>query len=203
MRIGLHDACLIAHFLEDMFRMNYIYILHNKKQETVLRTIQDFYEYAKQRWGQNIKVLKTDGETSLGNKFDNWTVDKVIEVEQSPPYTQSQNGAIERSGGVLIRRATALRLSANLPEFLWPEIFIAAGYLVNRSPNRSLKWKTPIGALQEHFGVPNPKPNLAHLKAFGCRAYPHIQNAPKLDKTEPRAHIGYLVGYNSTNIFRI
>src|ERR1700730_7563158 len=80
---------------------------------------------------------------------------------------------------------------------------MAAGYLTNRSPNRSLVWKTPIGSLQEYYGVPNPKPNLAHLQAFGCRAYPHIQNAPKLDKIEPRAHIGYLVGYDSTNIFRI
>jgi hypothetical protein len=66
-----------------------------------------------------------------------------------------------------------------------------------------LEWKTPIGALQEYVGTPNPKPNLAHLKAFGCRVYPHIQNAPKLDKIVPNAYIGYLVGYDSTNIFRI
>jgi hypothetical protein len=39
MRYGLDDAYLIGHFLEDMFRMNYIYILQNKKQEIVLGTL--------------------------------------------------------------------------------------------------------------------------------------------------------------------
>jgi len=30
-----------------------------------------------------------------------------------------------------------------------------------------------------------------------------IHNRPKLDKVLPKAHIGYLVGWDSTNIFRI
>jgi hypothetical protein len=48
---------------------------------------------------------------------------------------------------------------------------------------------------------------LAHLKVYRCRAYAMTRNAQKkinrLAKLEPRAHIGYLVGYDSTNIFRI
>jgi hypothetical protein len=51
------------------------------------------------------------------------------------------------------------------------------------------------------------KPHLAHLKVYRCRAYAITRNAQKkinrLAKLEPRAHIGYLVGYNSINIFRI
>jgi hypothetical protein len=38
---------------------------------------------------------------------------------------------------------------------------------------------------------------------YGCRAYPLIQKTPKKQKLRPRAQIGYLVGYNSSNIFRI
>ena len=45
--------------------------------------------------------------------------------------------------------------------------------------------------------------SLAHLAAYGCRAYLLSKNIPKLQKLQPRAHIRYLVGYNSTNIFRI
>jgi hypothetical protein len=47
------------------------------------------------------------------------------------------------------------------------------------------------------------KPDLSHLRIYGCRAYPLRKNVPHLDKLEPRAHIGYLVGYDSANIFRI
>ena len=42
-----------------------------------------------------------------------------------------------------------------------------------------------------------------HLVPYGCRAYSFIKNRSKLEKLEPRAHIGYLVGYDSTNVFRI
>ena len=163
MRYGLDDSYLIAHFLEDMFQMNYVYILPNKKQEIVLGTLQEFVQYVKNRWGASIKILKLDGETSLGHKFDNQVAEIGLELEGLAPYTQAQNGSIERSRGVLIRRAIALWLSTNLLEFLWLEIFIIARYLTNRSPNRTLDQKIPIGSLQEYYGVPNPKPNLAHL----------------------------------------
>jgi len=46
------------------------------------------------------------------------------------------------------------------------------------------------------------KPSHAHLKAYACRAYPIIHKIPKTQKVESRAHIGYLVGYDSTNIYR-
>jgi hypothetical protein len=51
------------------------------------------------------------------------------------------------------------------------------------------------------------KPQLAHLKAYGCKAYAMTADAKlknkRLQKLNSRAHIGYLVGYDSTNIFRI
>ncbi len=41
------------------------------------------------------------------------------------------------------------------------------------------------------------------MKIYSCRAYPIIYNIPKLQKLEPRAHLGYLIGYSSRNIYRI
>ena len=40
---------------------------------------------------------------------------------------------------------------------------------------------------------------------YTCRAYPLIlkETIPRKQKLAPRAHIGYLVGYDSTNIYRI
>ena len=49
MRYSLDDAYLIGHFLEDIFQMNYVYILPNKKQEIVLGTLKEFYQYIKNR----------------------------------------------------------------------------------------------------------------------------------------------------------
>src|SRR6266536_6395129 len=51
--------------------------------------------------------------------------------------------------------------------------------------------------------MPIPEPRMAHLRAFGSRAYALNYHLDKLDCLEPRVHIGYLVGYELTNIFRI
>ncbi|KAM4060736.1 GAG-pre-integrase domain-containing protein [Hirsutella rhossiliensis] len=58
------------------------------------------------------------------------------------------------------------------------------------------------------IGYQQDQPDITFLKAYGCRAYPltpqALQNRQKKDlKTDPHTEIGYLVGYDSTNIFRI
>src|SRR5207253_2283515 len=79
----------------------------------------------------------------------------------------------ERSGATLIRRARAIRIDAKLPENLWPEAFITAGYLTNRTPSKQLDWKTPFEILERALNPDTPKqPNIAHLRVYGCRAYP-------------------------------
>src|SRR6266568_4722752 len=51
------------------------------------------------------------------------------------------------------------------------------------------------------------KPQLVYLKAYGYRAYIIILDTQlkkkRLNKLDLQAHIGYLVDYNSTNIYRI
>ena len=96
-----------------------------------------------------------------------------------------------------------MRVHARLLEELWPEIVLAAAYVLNRTPNRQLDWKTPLEVLQQLTNMPNPRPSIAHLRVYGARAYPLDHKIPKSEKLKPRAHIGYLVGYDSTNIFRI
>ena len=44
---------------------------------------------------------------------------------------------------------------------------------------------------------------MAHLQPYSYRVYALRYNIDKLDRLESRVHIGYLVGYESTNIFKI
>jgi hypothetical protein len=94
-------------------------------------------------------------------------------------------------------KARYLHISARLRSVLWPEIVRTAAYLNNHTPKKALDWKTPFKALTKQ------KPDLSHLHIYGCRSYPHIKNIPRTQKLEPRAHLGYLVGYDSTNIYRM
>lgn len=203
MNEGKNNEKYVMHFLCDCSRMNFVYLLPNKKQDTLMNTFIAFAEYIKRRWGFDIVVWKGDGEKSLGAWWIVWVNSKGYEVETSAPETQAQNGDAERSGGVLQLMGTKLKGQFNVPDMLWSEIFATAGYILNRSPTRSLGMKTPLGYLKEYLGETNPEPSTAHLRPYGCKAYALIKNRPKLDKLQPRAEIGFLVGYESTNIFRI
>ena len=94
-----------------------------------------------------------------------------------------------------------------MPEEYWSEVTIAAAYLHNLTPTETNGWKSPLEALKEAIGRPIPSPSLTHLKAYGCRAYPLTHEVKAQEerkrKLKARAYIGYLVGYESTNIFRI
>jgi hypothetical protein len=53
--------------------------------------------------------------------------------------------------------------------------------------------------------VEDRKPEQTHLKAYGCKAFAMTTDALKktkcLQKMNLKAWIGYLIGYESTNIY--
>jgi hypothetical protein len=120
-----------------------------------------------------------------------------------------------------MEKARSMRISVRLPHDLWIEIINSAVYLYNRTPRYANDWQTPYERFYTYLGQQENarnndgndtgdttrKPHLAHLKVYGCRVYAMTRNSQKkinrLAKLEPRAHIGYLVGYDSINIFRI
>ena len=169
-----------------------------------MATISYTVNFIERQYNIKVQILKIDGESALlGDVFDDWKRDIGIKINISAPHNHDQHGRAERSGGILTNRATKLRLSANLPDSIWPEIYEAAGYILNRSPIRRLGWKSPTTKLHEWLGRTDPMPKCYHLRPYGCRAYAYIHNRPKLDKLAAKAHVGYLVGYVSTNIWRI
>ena len=95
-----------------------------------------------------------------------------------------------------------MRIGSNIPEDLWPETYKTTGYLINRTPSSILVWKTPYQMLQEVLKLPEDR-RIDHLRIFGYNAYALKHNIPQTHKTEPRAYVGHLVGYDFTNIFRI
>lgn len=60
-----------------------------------------------------------------------------------------------------------------------------------------------VKAMQNRDPSQDLRPNLSNLRLYGCRAYVMRQGIAKSDKMEPRAEIGYLVGYVASNIWKI
>ena len=139
-----------------------------------LAALKDYIEYLEKRHGLTVKVVRSDKEL-FTNRTRKWLGKKKIDCEPSAPRTQQQNGLAERSGGVVITRARAMRIGANLPHDLWKEMVNAAAYLHNRTPRENLGWKTPYEVFYSYTakltGMDEARqPPLAHLRAYGCRA---------------------------------
>ena len=103
--------------------------------------------------------------------------------EPSAPYIQNQNGVSERMNRTIMEKARSMLLEASLPESFWAEAVNTAVYLHNRSPTRSLEGKTPYKAWN---GI---KPDLSHLKVFGCDAFLHVpdEKRNKLQSKKPKS----------------
>jgi Integrase core domain. len=213
-----YDGFVRVMFITDRYSgmvFPYFMSTHGEEKEN-LRVLKDFVNWMEKKFGLKIEIIKSDNELAR-KKTLSWLRTKGINFEPSAPNTQEQNGGAERSGGVVIEKARAMRISANLPHNLWKEIINSAAYLHNRTPREAQRWKTPYEAFysaiekmtREGRGIlkQSKKPQLVHLKVYGCRAYAMTADAQlkknRKWKLNPRAYIGYLVGYDSTNIFRI
>jgi len=203
-----HAGFIRVMFIHDSFSgrsFPYFMKTHAEENET-LRVLKDFIPWMRAKYKLEVSVIRSDNELNR-KKTREWLRSQGISLELSAPRTQAQNGVAERSGGVIIEKARAMRISANLPHDLWNEIVNCAVYLRDRTPRESNGWKSPYEQFYSYVNKRGTKPLLAHLRAYGCRAYAMTADAQgrnkRLNKLDPRAHIGYLVGYDSTNIYRI
>jgi hypothetical protein len=85
----------------------------------------------------------------------------------------------------------------DLPMCLWEEATMAVVYVQNRLSHSALGLKTP----EEMFT--RKKPEVSHLKIFGCPVFIHIPKE-KRNKLEPSGKKGIFVGYcEVSKAFRI
>ena len=80
---------------------------------------------------------------------------------------------------------------SGLPQRFWAEALSTAAYLINRSPTTTLEDMTPFEAWY------SKKPNVSHLRVFGCSRYVHIPKDER-KKLDPKAKRCTFLGYGTT-----
>ena len=190
------------------------YYMSNREADTIIAALTNFFGMLKRQYEIQPTVVEVDNElTTQKPKVKAFLEKEFIKLEPSAPYTGAQLGGAERPGGVIKEKTRTMAIGANLPEDLWPEISRAATYLHNRTPKYTYNWKSPYDRFHTHIAhrdgvvVEDRKPQQAHLKVYGCKAFVMTRDAMtkknRLKRLNPRAWVGYLVGYDSTNIYRI
>lgn len=161
--------------------------------------IMEFLAVIYNQFHQRVRIIGMDNESTFDNDTKRTIQQMGIIVQHTAPATPEQNGSAERAGQTLAIIGRGFRIAAKLPSNLWPELITTGVYIANRTPIRRHNFKTPYELL---FDKP---PKLHHLHIIGCKAYVCARNGaiPKTHKLQPRASIGYLVGYTASTIFRV
>ena len=93
--------------------------------------------------------------------------------------------------------ACALMFTMNVPQYLWGDVILTTVFLINRLPNRTLTFKSPLCMLSHKFPHLNMLTNALPLKTFGCTAFVHIHSQHRT-KLDPRAIKTIFLGYSPT-----
>ena len=132
-----------------------------------------------------------NGGEYMSTDFEGYLKKEGIEHQYTIPKTPEQNGESERMKRTLMETVCSMLSNSRLPHRFWAEALSTAGYLINRSPTKSLSDKTPFEAWHRK------KPNVKHFRVFGCSAYIHIPNDER-NKLDPKAKKCIFLGYGAT-----
>ncbi len=154
-------------FKDDFSSYSSIFFLKNKSE--TFEHFKYFVLRLEKETSNSVNIFRSDnGGEYTGKEFEQWIKSKSIRHETIIPKTPQKKGVSERQNRKIIESARSMLKAADQPRELWAEASNCAVYLRNRAIGKALLNKTPY---EVWFGR---KPNLSHLRMFGCTAYMHI-----------------------------
>lgn len=166
-----------------------VYFMQNKSE--VLSIFKEFETLVFRQTGNRVKVLHSDNGTEyVSAAFKQFLKEKGIIHETSSPYIHQQNGRAEREIRSLVTVARSMLIARNIPTYLWTEAVKTASYLLNRVITSQSNGVTAYGKWFSR------KPQVKHLRIFGCDAYMHVPKERQVSKYNPRSKKLLFVGYD-------
>lgn len=170
-----------------------------KRKSDTFAAFKQFKAYAENLHNAKIKAIREDkGGEFMSNEFNQYCIDNGIERQHTVRNRPQQNGDVERANRTVSDLVTAMLTEANLPLQFWFHCLMAIMHVLNRCPTASLKSITPHEAWHKR------KPDVSHLRVWGCLAYVHIQKdkrasfGPHMEKC---IFVGYPPGYKGWQFY--
>ena len=185
---SIQGSSYIATFVDDHSRHAVVYFLKTKNQFAA--ALQKFLSWAETQTSDKLRALQSDrgGEYMAANVQDILS-QRGIEHRRTMPGSPQQNGKAERFNRTIMDKAMAMLHTASLPNGFWEYAVSTAVHIYNRSPARTLKWRTPVETWK-----PSQVPDVSYFRIFGCKGYMHVP-ADKRRKLDAKAIEVTLVGY--------
>ena len=186
-RKSLGGAEYFLTFIDDKTRYVRVYFLKHKDE--VFQRFVEWKALVEKSSGHQVKILRTDnGGEYTSTQFESFLRAEGIRHERTVLKTPEQNGIAERLNRTLVETVRLMLIDAKLLHQLWAEVLSTAVHLRNRSPTKAVDGVTPCEAWT------NKKPEVAHLRVFGCEAHAHIPKDER-HKLDPKARKCIFLGY--------
>jgi transposase InsO family protein len=175
-------------FIDDHTRKVWVYFMKHKGE--VFQHFLNFRAMVEKEKGVSIKCLRSDGGGEYFSKeFNEYLKEHGIQRKYSCSYSPQQNGVAERKNRHIAEITHAMLNEKNLPNYFWAEAVAIVVYIMNQTPTSVVHGMTP----EEKFT--SKKPNVSHLKVFGCITYVHVPDE-KRSKLDPKADKSIFIGYS-------
>ena len=137
------------------------------------------------KYGKQLKAIRSNHGTEFENsKFAQYCDYHGVDHNFSAPRTPQQNGVVERKNRTLQEMTRTMMITSKIANQFWAEAINTACYTINRCMTRPLLEKTPYELLKGR------KPNISHLRVFGCKCFIHKNGKNLLGKFDARSDNG-------------
>ncbi len=183
--------------VDDYSRWMWVFVLKTKDQS--LDAFVKFKPLAENTAGRRVKTLRSDrGGEFLSGEFAQVCEEAGIQRHLTAPNSPQQNGVVERRNRTVMAMARSLLKGMRVPGRFWGEAVRHAVHLLNRLPTKAMGDRTPFEAWTGR------KPQLGHLKVFGCTAHakntqPHLKKLD--DRSAPYVYLGVEEGSKAHRLF--
>ena len=186
-RGGKRYVCVIV---DDYSRFTWTLFLASK-DETFEKFV-NFIKKIEKRVGHSLISLRSDHGSEFENsRFIDYCNEHGVEHNFSAPRTPQQNGVVERKNRTLEDMTRTMLIASGLARNFWAEALNTSCYIMNRCMIRPILNKTPYELFKGR------KPNIMHLRTFGCKCFVHNNGKDALGKFDLRSDEAIFLGYSS------
>jgi hypothetical protein len=185
--VALDGTCNNIKFIDSRSKYLKMETLPDRKAATITASFKRFQTRMERRTGHQIKYIRTDGGTEYMKEFLDHLEATGIVKQKSTPHSHVHPGQAERIHQTIMTRARAMLIASQLPAKFYAEAQLTAAYLHNRLLHNS--HQTPYEQIYRR------KPDIGHLRPFGCVGFAHVPLESRKSKLSPSAVKCRLIGY--------
>ena len=169
---------------------SYGWIINLRLKSDASMAIKQFIAMVQTQYHSSVKQVQTDA----GGEFKSWELSEFllnlgIRTLTSVSHAHQQNSCAECFIRTIMDKAQAICLEACLPQSWWEFAVNCAIHVYNRTPIQHHNWKRLFENMERI------KPDMTHLRVFGCGAYVFLLEEVRTNKLNPKSKLMTFIGY--------